>query len=46
MGFYRWAEDASGVIIRLVTSFASRSHEIDRAVDAARASVPEMSRVD
>ncbi len=37
IGFYRWSEDAAGVMIRLVTSFASTIADIDAALDAARA---------
>ena len=36
IGFYRWSEDAAGVMIRLVTSFASTDGDIDTALDAAR----------
>ena len=45
VGFYRWSEDGSGVMIRLVTSFASTVAEIDLALGAARASLSETTRV-
>ncbi len=38
VGFYRWEEDRSGVLIRLVTSFATTAAEIDAVLEAARAS--------
>lgn len=37
IGFYRWSADADGVMIRLVTSFASTAGELDEALAAARA---------
>ena len=45
IGFYRWSEDASGVVIRLVTSFASTEADITTALDAA-ASASRPNRVD
>jgi threonine aldolase len=36
VGFYRWEEDGRGVLIRLVTSFATTHADIDAVLRAAR----------
>ena len=35
IGFYRWSTDADGVMIRLVTSFATTADDVDAALNAA-----------
>lgn len=37
IGFYRWSAEAGGVMIRLVTSFASTEADVEAALSAARA---------